>query len=50
MYEVVFTNIRNHTDLVGTATTETLVPIIMDMLKSGLVLSELRPKDTSENA
>lgn len=45
MYEVVFTNIHTHIDLVGTASQDTLVQVIMDMLASGLVLSELRKKE-----
>ena len=49
MYEVVFTNVRTPLDLVGTASKDTLVTIIMDMLKSGLVLSELRLKDSGDN-
>jgi len=45
MYEVVFTNIHTHMDLVGTVSGDNLVTFIMDMLKSGLFLSELRKVD-----
>ena len=45
MYEVVFTNLHTHTDLVGKATHETLVNVIIDMVSSGLVLSEIRRID-----
>ena len=45
MYEVVFTNVHTHMDYVGTASKETLIPLIMDMLGNGLFLSELRLKD-----
>ena len=42
-YKLVFTNIHNHTDLVGEATDQTVIPIIQEFLKGGqLMLSELK--------
>ena len=41
-YKLVFTNVHQHTDLVGEATDQTVIPIIQEFLKDGkLMLSEL---------
>ena len=41
-YRLVFTNVHQHTDLVGEATDKTVIPIIQEFLKDGkLMLSEL---------
>ena len=41
-YRLVFTNVHQHTDLVGEATDKTVIKIIQDFLKDGnLMLSEL---------
>lgn len=41
-YRLVFTNVHQHTDLVGEATDKTVIQIIQDFLKGGnLMLSEL---------
>ena len=49
MYEVVFTNVKTHMDLVSTISSDSLVQAIMTMLKSGLVLSELRETTTAND-
>lgn len=45
MYEVVFTNVRTHMDMVGKCAESGLVALIQSMLGDGWFLSELRPID-----
>jgi len=45
MYEVVFTNVRTHMDMVGKCAESGLVSLIQSMLGEGWFLSELKKAD-----